>query len=177
MAGYVGVWWLQPNQDYTITSGYNWLSPPMVKVNWDHFVWVKEALPKHSFIGWLVMHERLLTRDRLKKMGIILDDTCILCDAAPESHSHLFFNCMFSQRFLHLLSQRLGCHLPRQSWIAWWLSMKSQSQSLRNSIAAHLLALIYSIWWCRNKCRIEGYLLRPDIVVASLLQGRLLTSV
>ncbi|XP_074301309.1 uncharacterized protein LOC141632686 [Silene latifolia] len=149
----------------------------MVKVNWDPFVWVKEALPKHSFIGWLVMHECLLTRDSLNKMGIILDDICILCDAAPESHSHLFFNCMFSQRCLHLLSQRLGCHLPRQSWIVWWLSMKFQSQSLRNSITAHLLALIYSIWWCRNKCRLDGYLLRPEIVVASLLQGRLLFSV
>ncbi|XP_074278279.1 uncharacterized protein LOC141601871 [Silene latifolia] len=74
VAGYVGDWWLKPHQEYTIASGYDWLSPPMVKVNWTKFVWIKDAHPKHSFIGWLVMHERLLTRDRLKRMGIIIDD-------------------------------------------------------------------------------------------------------
>ncbi|XP_074271613.1 uncharacterized protein LOC141595545 [Silene latifolia] len=143
----------------------------MVKVNWTKFVWIKDALPKHCFIGWLVMHGRLLTRDRLKRMGITMDDTCILCDSAPESHAHLFFACIFSQKCLQLLSQTLGCHLPTVGWTAWWLSQSFRSQVQKRSVAAHLLSLIHAIWWCRNRCRLEGYLPRPETVLAHVVHG------
>ncbi|XP_074270981.1 uncharacterized protein LOC141594895 [Silene latifolia] len=156
LPGFAGDWWLQGNQDYTISKGYNWLGPASEKVVWSTFVWVKEAIPRHSFIGWLVAQNRLLTRDRLNKMGIIEDETCPLCGTLPESHHHLFFNCIFSQKCLLLMSARLGCHLPSHDFIEWWISRRFRTPAQKNKIAETYLALIYAIWWNRNMGRLEG---------------------
>ncbi|XP_074291134.1 uncharacterized protein LOC141617901 [Silene latifolia] len=165
-AGYVGEWWLQNQQVYTIRSGYDWLGSPCMNVPWAKFVWDSGALPKISFIGWLVMQGRLLTRERLKRMGIVLDDSCVLCANAPETHAHLFIACEYSTRCLQILSSRLGCHLPSQDWFAWWNSQSFLSQKIQHQAAMLLLALIYSIWWSRNHCRTENVLLRPEFLIA-----------
>ncbi|XP_074314408.1 uncharacterized protein LOC141649623 [Silene latifolia] len=50
-SGYVGNWWMHNQNPYTIQSGYEWLNPAPVKAPWYQFVWVKEALHKHSLLG------------------------------------------------------------------------------------------------------------------------------
>ncbi|XP_074270208.1 uncharacterized protein LOC141593153 [Silene latifolia] len=172
MAGYVGDWWLQQQQDYTIRNAYDWLGSPCVKVPWAKFVWDTLALPRQCFIGWLVMHRILLTKDRLKRMEVITDVNCVLCAAAPETHSHLFSDCEYSQKCLPILSHSLVCHLPGQGWSDWWTRQKSHSQSLKYQIVAALLALIYAIWWSRNHCRLEGILMRPEFIVARIDEHR-----
>ncbi|XP_074293007.1 uncharacterized protein LOC141619889 [Silene latifolia] len=127
-----------------------------------------DALPRISFIGWLVMHGRLLTRERLKRMGIVMDDSCVLCANAPETHAHLFFACEYSKKCLQILSSRLGCHLPSQDWFDWWSRQRFSSQKLHYQAAMLLLDLIYSIWWSRNHCRIENILLCPEFLIARL---------
>ncbi|XP_074298010.1 uncharacterized protein LOC141628809 [Silene latifolia] len=124
------------------------------------------ALPKISFIGWLVMQGRLLTRDRLKRMRIVMDDSCVLCASAPETHAHLFFACEYSKRCLQILSSRLGCHIPSQDWFDWWTRQRFPSEKLQYQAAILLLALIYSIWWSRNHCITENILLRPEFLIA-----------
>ncbi|XP_074288629.1 uncharacterized protein LOC141613783 [Silene latifolia] len=165
-AGYVGEWWLQNQQVYTIRSGYDWLGSPCMDIPWAKFIWDSGALPKISFIGWLVMQGRLLTRERLKRIGIVMDDSCVLCANAPETHAHLFFACEYSKRCLQILSSRLGCHLPSQDWFAWWNSQSFPSQKIQHQAAILLLALIYSIWWNRNHCKTENVLLRPEFLIA-----------
>ncbi|XP_074266553.1 uncharacterized protein LOC141589828 [Silene latifolia] len=165
-AGFVGAWWLQNQQVYTISSGYDWLGSPCMNVPWANFVWDSGALPKISFIGWLVMQGRLLTRERLKRLGITLDDSCVLCARASETHDHLFFACEYSKRCLQILSSKLGCHLPSQGWFAWWNSQVFPSQKIQQHATMFLLGLIYSIWWSRNHCRTESVLLRPEYLIA-----------
>ncbi|XP_075473833.1 uncharacterized protein LOC142504874 [Primulina tabacum] len=52
-------------------------------------------LPKHLFVLWLLVHSKLLTRDRL---GFVLDRRCVLCNHANESVAHLFFQCRVSKQ-------------------------------------------------------------------------------
>ncbi|XP_074303034.1 uncharacterized protein LOC141637456 [Silene latifolia] len=164
--GCVGDWWLQNQQVYTIRSGYDRLDSPCMDVPWAKFVWDSGALPKISFIGWLVMQGRLLTRERLKRMGIVMDDSCVLYANAPETHTHLFFACEYSKRCLQILSSRLGCHLPSHDWFDWWTRQRFPSQKIQYQAAILLLALIYSIWWSRNHCRTENVLLCPEFLIA-----------
>ena len=56
---------------------------------------------KHKFFAWLLISDRLNTRDMLKRRHWkVTDDThCELCFArAYEDRMHLFFECNFSQR-------------------------------------------------------------------------------
>lgn len=60
-------------------------------------VWFKGAIPKHSFICWLAILNRLSTRDRQQKSSPLIDKLCPFC-GVEESREHLFFDCSFSSQ-------------------------------------------------------------------------------
>lgn len=57
-------------------------------------------MPKHAFICWLTIMNRLPTKDRLLKWGLNVDVMCLLCGAAEESRDHVFFSCPFAKEFV-----------------------------------------------------------------------------
>lgn len=99
-AGYSGNKWLHSNGEYTIQSGYRWKSGNGNQWPWWRDTWNKMNVPKHSFICWLAMHRRLLTRDRLARMGVCQETECLLCGCKPENIDHLFFECDYSKKCL-----------------------------------------------------------------------------
>ncbi|XP_074277626.1 uncharacterized protein LOC141601261 [Silene latifolia] len=127
---YIGDWWLHDQNSYSIQSGYEWLKHHPAIAPWFSFTWVKEAVPRHNFIGWLIANERLLTRDRLHRIGITSDISCVLCENAQESHDHLFFKCIYSRRCLDLVATNLGCNLPCTQCPRWWLDSPLLQSSL-----------------------------------------------
>ena len=67
-----------------------WLdTDPMVQ--WSKLVWNRSSIPKARFVYWMVMLNRLKTRDKLKAIGVIDDDLCPMCGDASESADHIFF--------------------------------------------------------------------------------------
>lgn len=63
-------------------------------------IWNRIALPKHRFILWLVVRGRLLTKERLVRMGISCDNnTCVLCDGNWQKDvTHIFSKCYWLKR-------------------------------------------------------------------------------
>ena len=55
------------------------------------------APPKCKFFIWLVLHDRCWTADRHKQHGLQDEDTCALCNQAPETIEHLLLVCPFSR--------------------------------------------------------------------------------
>jgi len=56
-----------------------------------HLVWFPCAIPKHAFILWLALQNRLTTCDRLLVWGFNGDSLCGFCRHVNESRNHLFF--------------------------------------------------------------------------------------
>ena len=54
------------------------------EVNWWKLIWFKEAIPNHSFIGWLVIRNRLSTKARLMEWGLGGDYACLYCRQSIE---------------------------------------------------------------------------------------------
>ncbi|GFY86960.1 hypothetical protein Acr_05g0005990 [Actinidia rufa] len=44
---------------------YEYFKPRASKLQWPKDIWLNYAIPKHAFILWLAMKEKLLTKDRL----------------------------------------------------------------------------------------------------------------
>lgn len=66
---------------------------------WEHVVWHTFSVPKYSFLLWLVLKQRLLTRDRMQRFGMrVPAGDCLLCNSDLESHDHLYSSCPFSSR-------------------------------------------------------------------------------
>lgn len=63
------------------------------KVTWRKLVCNNQGMPKWIFILRLALHNRLSTKERLAKWGIIPDQICFLCEKENETLQHLFFEC------------------------------------------------------------------------------------
>ncbi|KAM6587728.1 hypothetical protein CsatA_010333 [Cannabis sativa] len=137
---------------YTISLGYSLLCPPQTKVTWSNEVWGRFNIPKHSFITWLSVQNRLKTKDRLHKLHIAADATCSLCSRHEESVRHLFFNCQLAQECVNQVKR----------WLSWdvlsndlnkllrWINRAKISSFKKKVLAAVVAGLVYSIWHTRN---------------------------
>lgn len=59
-------------------------------VPWYKSVWCKERIPKHSFMSWIILRDRLPTRDRLRGWEMSIPSDSLLCGSSLETKSHLF---------------------------------------------------------------------------------------
>ncbi|XP_074318519.1 uncharacterized protein LOC141655332 [Silene latifolia] len=151
-------------EHYSIKEGYDWLRPEGPIVSWYPWMLNRWILPKHSFMVWLVAQQRLLTQDRLIKMNITTVNCCFLCGDAEESHSHLFFYCYYSRCCLQLISDWYFLQLPITECIHWWVKWRTPELSRKKIIAMIIASILAHVWFSRNKCRIEGYVIRPTVL-------------
>ncbi|XP_020240823.1 uncharacterized protein LOC109819494 [Asparagus officinalis] len=87
------------NGKIQISSVYHAISHSTADAPWSNTVWGGLHYPKHSVILWLVILSRLLTKDRLCRMGILNSNQCVLCASSTsqlESCRHLFFECLYT---------------------------------------------------------------------------------
>ncbi|XP_074291513.1 uncharacterized protein LOC141618312 [Silene latifolia] len=166
--GYAGDKWGMEDKEYTIQAGYNWLAPALEKVVWAPLVWLRLVVSKHNFITWLAVQSRLLTRDRLSSMGICCDIRCLLCGEATKTHFHLFFECIYSQKCVQLVSDWLKVTIPWQNTLDWWNQKRIKPLLRKHIVGATVCALVYHVWQARNRCLHDHSVIRPSRLVLSI---------
>ncbi|XP_074271234.1 uncharacterized protein LOC141595163 [Silene latifolia] len=164
-AGYVNNKWSTGNGVYTIKAGYQWLQGTLPKVAWYPLVWNRFNVPKHSFIAWLCVRQRLLTKDKLQAFVVVNDGLCELCKIGDETHMHLFYHCPFSSSCWQLLKDWLNVPLPGQDIINWCVKWRCRSLLKKHVVFAVVVVVLYSIWQCKNLCRLEQWVKAPIVVV------------
>ena len=82
---------------YNVKEGYQKISmePPEVDKLWQK-VWHTDSIPKVNSFIWILLHNKLLTTENLRKRGINGPSRCALCNSDEETISHLFLHCNFS---------------------------------------------------------------------------------
>lgn len=82
---------------FSVSTVWDCIRPRGSTVDWFHVVWFSQRIPRHAFHLWLVIKRRLNTQDMLRQRDDIMLQ-CPLCDLQPDSHDHLFFDCLFSSQ-------------------------------------------------------------------------------
>ena len=70
------------------------------------WIWKSKCMSKHKFFAWLVLHDRLNTKDMLirRNWKVTENNSCVLCcQDKLEDWLHLFFHCQFSGRVWNYL--------------------------------------------------------------------------
>ncbi|KAL0913383.1 hypothetical protein M5K25_016841 [Dendrobium thyrsiflorum] len=67
---------------------------------WANSVWHRKSVLRYSVFGWLALVGGLKTAVELSRRNIQVDLECVFCHNAPESISHLFFDCNFTHSIL-----------------------------------------------------------------------------
>ncbi|XP_074266672.1 uncharacterized protein LOC141589952 [Silene latifolia] len=160
--------WLNLNMDYTVKSGYEWLRQSKSKVPWSHLCWNRLNIPKTAFIFWAAQHLRLLTTDRLNRMGTLVDLMCDICRARNEDHQHLFYDCAYSTECCRLLPQRLNINFPMNDLVRWYFSARCPKLH-RKIIGACHVYFVYFIWRVRHEARLKLYVRKPEHVIQHII--------
>ncbi|XP_020258575.1 uncharacterized protein LOC109834980 [Asparagus officinalis] len=142
------------NSKLQVSAVYHAISPVTYAVPWHITVWDKRCYPKHAFICWLAVQNKLLTQDRLLRRGIINENVCCLCSGGNlESRDHLFFDCNFSREIWNNIMDWLQFSWKSCDWnlLMNWFCTRLRGNSFKHGIKRMALsAAIYRIWCERN---------------------------
>jgi hypothetical protein len=60
-------------------------------------IWKSKCMSKHKFFAWLILHDRINTKDMLiqRQWKVTDNNDCVLCHHVLEDWKHLFFTCLF----------------------------------------------------------------------------------
>ncbi|XP_062089725.1 uncharacterized protein LOC133796267 [Humulus lupulus] len=152
---------------YQISSGYKLLNQVQERFHWSKEVWCRLNIPKHSFVLWIAIQNRLKTRERLHRFNITEDSTYILCNGADETVEHLFFDCSFSQDCLQQLKKWLGwrAHTESLQGLLRWTERSKKSKFQKNVLAASVAALVYHLWQAGNNKLWQSSIVSPKLLV------------
>ncbi|XP_056691351.1 uncharacterized protein [Spinacia oleracea] len=137
---------------YSVKDVYQKLTGPKPLVHWDHMVWNRLNTPKHKFICWMAVQDRLQTAARLARIGVCSSPNCLLCDQQEEVHDHLFFACPYSKRCIEEIKSWVGFHTTHSGLqiLISRIGNSHQTKFRRQVWYAALAATVYSVWRSRN---------------------------
>ncbi|XP_071695564.1 uncharacterized protein [Rutidosis leptorrhynchoides] len=141
--------------DFSVSLVWDCIRPRSNIVVWFSVVWFSQCIPRHAFLMWLSMGERLKTKDRLKAWevsnGSIL--LCPLCKCCDDSHSHLFFECTYSCYVWDRAKQLIRIPMDSNKWheiTSTLTPIAVRNVSFVIVVKLVFVASVYFIWQERN---------------------------
>ncbi|XP_050207634.1 uncharacterized protein LOC126657053 [Mercurialis annua] len=158
-------WKAGANGKFSIKSAFKHLCPDKAKVEWSSLIWSGGHIPRFSFVSWVAIRRRLLTKDKLKMWNVIQDDNCSLCRSNPETAQHLFFDCVISadiwKRVLDWLEIRRQPYCLRRE--VRWFVRRAKGRSIKaNKRRLSFSAAVYAIWRSRNETTFNQRVIKPE---------------
>lgn len=111
------------------------------------WLWKTSCQGKHKIFFWLILRDRLSTRNMIRRRGMFLEDfNCVLCQLpTEETLMHLLFYCPFSKDCWGILNFQFDDHLSVSQIFQAWKAL------LKVDFAFDLFILLcWGIWMVRN---------------------------
>lgn len=159
---------LTPSGNYSITQSYLTLVGEQRRWGIAELVWSAVAQPKHRYIVCSAVQNRLLTKERMQRLNIPIDNIfCFLCNKqAQESASHLFWHCEWILKMKQGLEACTGVTLiaGEMTRVLMTIKRKRCNGFKQQILAAIWVAMYYNVWRARN----WKQFMQPDEVVAQI---------
>ncbi|XP_059451249.1 uncharacterized protein LOC132182059 [Corylus avellana] len=153
------VWTASRKGIFVSSETWELLREKKEEIAWWKLVWFSYAIPKHAFILWLAIQDRLVTGERLLKWGFQGDIKCLFCHNQVESRGHLFFECSFSYRIWKFCMARCGVDNVPVIWDEFLHKgiQERMNKSLKGFLCRLVLgSVIYNLWCTRNELMHSG---------------------
>jgi len=127
------------------------------------FIWSRTTPPRVQFFGWLLVHDRVQSKENLHKKKIVDDAVCDLCGHDAKTTTHLLFKCPMASSFW----RALGIQIPP----GFTVSSLHTLQAPPHVPAAHFETLVLLCCWQLWK-RWNGIVFRQEhVTLHQLLAG------
>lgn len=111
------------------------------------WMWASSCQPKHKIFFWLLLKDRLSTRELLKRKHMVLQSyNCALCNTSTEeSLIHLFLRCPFADQCWSLINIQVDHSLDS------FESLQSFRTQLQVPFSMKIIIIMcWTIWKARN---------------------------
>ncbi|XP_070025322.1 uncharacterized protein LOC142181854 [Nicotiana tabacum] len=127
---------LNQMQSFTIQKMYKKFQGEYPKCSWRRLICNNYGAPRWSFILYLNLHGRLLTRDRVAKWSLVDDLSCPLCTSEPENAEHLLFKCGMASQIWDSLLEWQVIQRKAKGWYeeVQWAEEKQKSIRLGHDV-------------------------------------------
>jgi len=145
--------WHSRTGKYACVDTWDFLRTRAPRVKWWRVVWHMVAIPRHSFLLWLVFKDALITKEKMCKWGNEGDCLCLSCRGSIENRAHLFFQCGFSKRIWRSLMVLCLEHRSLETWeeITYWCITELSIDCFKTRLRILCLgAAVYNLWRQRN---------------------------
>ena len=106
---------------------------------------------------WLVLKNRLLTRDNLQKQGWMGPGICALCRSDVDSVEHIFYHCsLWKNIFSCLLEQHHLSHSFLSDGLCSFLEMWTVNYSKQSGYCFLPFLSMWAVWKAMNLSIFEG---------------------
>lgn len=131
---------LSEEGSYSVSTCYHHISRDAI-VSLDNNImeainhmWELKFSSNIALFGWRFFLNRLPTKDLLRRMGVILDRLCVMCNIEDELVSHLFDGCVISKGVWRNIYSWLGSEvslsmLEFKNFFIYW--SKAGNKSIR----------------------------------------------
>ena len=154
------------NNEIKSKLAYDYFRQKTTKLVWPKMVWHKSITPKHSFMLWLGLKDRLLTKDKLQ--GIIEDQICPMCRIEDETVNHLFFQCSVGGQIWNHIKNWLGISRAMQTIkaaVKWMIKEARGTGPQAKAKRIGLACTVYHLWEARNQKLFEGKVKSPEAII------------
>ncbi|XP_022032946.1 uncharacterized protein LOC110934060 [Helianthus annuus] len=147
------------------------------EVPWAKLLWFPQAIPRHSFLMWLLVQKKLKTQDIISRWNSSGNANfnlmcCSLCSSCPDSDDHLFFECSYSKEVWNGVKGKAGMADISEEWNSIFQYLLGISAS---DIAKHVITKIvvsasaYFVWEERNRRLYSSKKRKSSILVEVIL--------
>ncbi|XP_016501732.2 uncharacterized protein LOC107820043 [Nicotiana tabacum] len=144
---------VQKMEKYSVKQLYKTMQGDFPKMTWRKLVYNNQGQPKWTFILRLAIQQRLSTKEKLARWGIIAEQTCSLCNKENETVQHLFFDCETTRKIWLRLLEWQGIRRPKKSWqeeVTWMAQISKGKSACATVCKMTLAAVVYHILQERN---------------------------
>ncbi|XP_058746826.1 uncharacterized protein LOC131619781 [Vicia villosa] len=150
---------------YKTKHMYKELRGEKPNVPWYKIFYQNAARPRAKFILWIALWDRLPTKSRLTRFGIITDGNCAFC-GKEETQEHLLFECEITGKIWKTMLNWIGMDRIPHGWRneKAWICMETMRKGWRRLLLKVVLAeTVYAIWTLRNDIIFNNQTMDEDL--------------
>ncbi|KAL2929929.1 Multidrug resistance protein D [Bienertia sinuspersici] len=147
----------QPNivrsLQYKVGVAYKKLTGEGQKIPWSYEVWNRYAVPKHRFVAWLALKNRLMTKAGLSKFRVQMDCSCSICGAAGGDSRPPYGGLCLCPAMHNRALMRLGIKAQIRGIVQMmeWTRRRYKGSKFKKKVILDIwLAILYSVRQNRN---------------------------
>lgn len=142
-------WNLLESGKFSVGSMYKALIQPSIPVDNNKKIWKMKIPLKTKIFAWYLRRGVILTKDNLVKRNWHGCTKCVFCHH-DETIKHLFFQCSFARTIWSLIQMASGIYPPTSVANIFGNWLFGIDVKYRILIRVGALAVIWSLWLCRN---------------------------